>query len=39
MSLAQEKNADSLKLLVSEMRHRLGEIYQGGGAKRLAKLA
>jgi len=39
MSLAQEKNAESLQLLVSETRRRLEEIHQGGGKKRLAKLA
>jgi len=39
MSLAQEKNADALKLLVAETRRRLGEIQLGGGKKRLAKLA
>ncbi|NDH89790.1 MAG: acyl-CoA carboxylase subunit beta [Flavobacteriia bacterium] len=39
MSLAQEKNADALKLLVAETRRRLGEIHLGGGKKRLAKLA
>jgi len=39
MSLAQEKNADTLKLLVAETRRRLGEISLGGGKKRLEKLA
>ena len=39
MSLAQEKNAEALQLLVAETRRRLGEIYLGGGEKRLAKLA
>jgi hypothetical protein len=33
MSLAQEKNAEALQLLVAETRRRLGEIYLGGGEK------
>jgi acetyl-CoA carboxylase carboxyltransferase component len=38
MSLAEEKNADQLKLLMSEVKKRLSTIKIGGGKAKLAKL-
>ena len=38
MSLAEEKNADQLQLLMSEVKKRLSIIKIGGGKAKLAKL-
>ncbi len=38
IDLEKSKNEDSMKLLLSKMQHRLEEIYQGGGPKKIEKL-
>ncbi|MBK8193832.1 MAG: acyl-CoA carboxylase subunit beta [Lewinellaceae bacterium] len=38
MNLETEKNADAMKLAISNMNRRLEKIYEGGGAKRMEKL-
>ena len=39
LDLKTERNADELKLLVAECHRRWSEVAQGGGKKRLEKLA
>jgi 3-methylcrotonyl-CoA carboxylase beta subunit len=38
INLETEKNADAMKLAISNMNRRLEKIYEGGGAKRMEKL-
>ncbi len=38
IDLEKSKNEDSMKLLLAKMYHRLEEIYQGGGQKKIEKL-
>ncbi|GJM33012.1 MAG: methylcrotonoyl-CoA carboxylase [Saprospiraceae bacterium] len=38
IDLEKSKNEDSMKLLLAKMQHRLDEIYQGGGAKKIDRL-
>ena len=37
MNVEYNRNEDSLKLSLSQLRHRLQEVYQGGGKKAIEK--